>query len=62
MLLTLSMAQSPLRAVVREIALPPLRSFAAVNQLPEGLKASMQEHLRLSFANEDIADERVLGE
>jgi hypothetical protein len=39
-----------------------LRSFAAVNQLPEGLKASMQEHLRLSFANEDIADERVLGE
>ena len=38
-----------------------LRSFAAVNQLPEGLKASMQEHLRLSFANEDIADERVLG-
>ena len=39
-----------------------LRSFAAVNQLPEGLKASMQELLRLSFANEDIADERVLGE
>lgn len=38
-----------------------LRSWAGVNGLPPKLTTSMQEHLRLAFANEDIADERVLG-
>jgi hypothetical protein len=38
-----------------------LRTWAAVNGLPPKLTRNMEEHLRLAFANEDIADERVLG-
>lgn len=38
-----------------------LRTWASVNGLPPKLTRNMEEHLRLAFANEDIADERVLG-
>ena len=38
-----------------------LRTYSQVNGLPPALTRSMHEHLRLSFANSDIADEAVLS-
>ncbi|KAK9791836.1 hypothetical protein WJX73_006514 [Symbiochloris irregularis] len=38
-----------------------LKNFSQANQLPQDLKDSMQEHLKLHFSNEEASDEAVLS-
>jgi hypothetical protein len=36
-----------------------LRAYSALNNLPQDLKDTMQEHLRLSFSSSDASDDQV---
>ena len=38
-----------------------LRAYSALNNLPQELKDTMQEHLRLSFSNSEASDDQVGG-